>query len=61
MACGDALGRPVELNSETKISAQYGRLLDMEEHGTWNQPAGTVTEVAEAAQPAAIRDTEASP
>jgi len=44
LACGDALGRPVEFNSASAISAEYGRLTDMVGHGTWNQPAGTITD-----------------
>jgi len=44
LACGDALGRPVEFNSASAISAEHGRLTEMVGHGTWNQPAGTVTD-----------------
>jgi ADP-ribosyl-[dinitrogen reductase] hydrolase len=44
LASGDALGRPVEFSSPTTISADYGHLEDMVGHGTWNQPAGTITD-----------------
>ena len=44
LACGDALGRPVEFASPAAIDAEHGRLTEMVGHGTWNQPAGTVTD-----------------
>ena len=44
LACGDALGRPVEFKSASAITAEHGRLDEMVGHGTWNQPAGTVTD-----------------
>ncbi|ELY35551.1 ADP-ribosylglycohydrolase family protein [Natronorubrum tibetense] len=44
LACGDALGRPVEFSSPEALSAEYGRLEEMVGHGTWNQPAGTLTD-----------------
>jgi len=44
LACGDALGRPVEFKSASAISAEHGRLTEMVGHGTWNQPAGTITD-----------------
>jgi len=44
LACGDALGRPVEFKSASEISAEHGRLDEMIGHGTWNQPAGTLTD-----------------
>ena len=44
LACGDALGRPVEFASASEISARHGRLYDMVGDGTWNQPAGTITD-----------------
>ena len=44
LACGDALGRPVEFNSASAISADHGRLTEMVGQGTWNQPAGTITD-----------------
>lgn len=49
LACGDALGRPVEFQSPSEISAEYGRLDEMIGHGTWNQPAGTITDDTEQA------------
>jgi len=49
VACGDALGRPVEFNSASEISAAHGRLDEMIGHGTWNQPAGTITDDTEQA------------
>ena len=44
LACGDALGRPVEFASASEISAEHGRLDEMIGNGTWNQPAGTITD-----------------
>ncbi|ERG92129.1 MAG: ADP-ribosylglycohydrolase [Haloquadratum walsbyi J07HQW1] len=44
LACGDALGRPVEFASAEEISAEHGQLDEMVGHGTWNQPAGTITD-----------------
>ena len=44
LACGDALGRPVEFASPAKIKADHGRLTEMVGQGTWNQPAGTITD-----------------
>jgi len=49
LACGDALGRPVEFNSATAIAAEYSTLEEMVGHGTWNQPAGTITDDTEQA------------
>jgi len=49
LACGDALGRPVEFASAEEISAEHGRLDEMVGHGTWNQPAGTITDDTEQA------------
>ena len=49
LACGDALGRPVEFVSAPEISAEHGRLDEMMGHGTWNQPAGTITDDTEQA------------
>ncbi len=49
LACGDALGRPVEFASAAEISAEHGRLDEMVGHGTWNQPAGTITDDTEQA------------
>jgi len=47
LACGDALGRPVEFKAASEISAEHGRLDEMIGHGTWNQPAGTITDDTE--------------
>jgi len=49
LACGDALGRPVEFASASEITAEHGRLDGMVGHGTWNQPAGTITDDSEQA------------
>ena len=49
LACGDAVGRPVEFSSASEISAEHGRLDEMVGHGTWNQPAGTITDDTEQA------------
>jgi len=49
LACGDALGRPVEFNSASTITAEYGELGEMVGYGTWNQPAGTITDDTEQA------------
>ncbi|MFC7233410.1 ADP-ribosylglycohydrolase family protein [Saliphagus sp. GCM10025308] len=49
MACGDALGRPVEFASASEIAAEHGRLDEMVGYGTWNQPAGTITDDTEQA------------
>jgi ADP-ribosyl-[dinitrogen reductase] hydrolase len=44
LACGDALGRPVEFRSAESIADQYGTVTEMLDHGTHGQPAGTVTD-----------------
>jgi len=49
LACGDALGRPVEFASASEIQSNHGRLEEMVGHGTWNQPAGTITDDTEQA------------
>jgi len=49
IACGDALGRPVEFMSASGIRTGHGRLDEMVGHGTWNQPAGTITDDTEQA------------
>jgi len=49
LACGDALGRPVEFSSASEISVEHGRLDEMVGQGTWNQPAGTITDDTEQA------------
>lgn len=49
LACGDALGRPVEFVSASEIAAQHSELDEMVGYGTWNQPAGTITDDTEQA------------
>lgn len=49
LACGDALGRPVEFMSEASIQRQYGRLDEMVGGGTHNQPPGTISDDTELA------------
>ena len=49
LAWGDALGRPVEFMSADAITTEHGRLDEMVGHGTWNQPAGTITDDTEQA------------
>jgi len=49
LACGDALGRPVEFVSASEISAEHGRLDEIIGHGTWDQPAGMITDDTEQA------------
>lgn len=44
LACGDALGRPVEFNSAREIEHEHGTLTEMVGNGTWGQPAGTITD-----------------
>lgn len=44
LACGDALGRPVEFSSASAIRSEHGRLDEMIGYGTWNQPPGTITD-----------------
>jgi ADP-ribosyl-[dinitrogen reductase] hydrolase len=44
LACGDALGRPVEFQSADAIAAQHGTVTEMLGDGTHGQPAGTVTD-----------------
>lgn len=47
MACGDALGRPVEFESSETIRSQHGRVTEMLADGTHRQPAGTITDDTE--------------
>jgi ADP-ribosyl-[dinitrogen reductase] hydrolase len=47
LACGDALGRPVEFKSRRAIQDKHGTLTEMVGGGTWNKPAGTVTDDTE--------------
>jgi ADP-ribosyl-[dinitrogen reductase] hydrolase len=44
LACGDALGRPVEFQSPKRIADDHGTLREMVGDGTHRQPAGTVTD-----------------
>jgi len=44
LACGDALGRPVEFRSPDWIADQHGTVTEMLGDGTHGQPAGTVTD-----------------
>jgi ADP-ribosyl-[dinitrogen reductase] hydrolase len=44
LACGDALGRPVEFRSPAAIENRHGELAEMVGNGTWGKPAGTVTD-----------------
>jgi len=44
LACGDALGRPVEFRSSEWITETHGTVTDMLGDGTHRQPAGTVTD-----------------
>ena len=44
LTCGGALGRPVEFKSPSEMSAEHGQLDEMVGYGTWNQPAGTITD-----------------
>jgi ADP-ribosyl-[dinitrogen reductase] hydrolase len=49
LACGDALGRPVEFKSPDTIDASHGTLDEMVGFGTHGQPAGTITDDTELA------------
>jgi ADP-ribosyl-[dinitrogen reductase] hydrolase len=49
LACGDALGRPVEFKPPHRIADQHGRVTDMLANGTHRQPAGTITDDTELA------------
>ena len=49
LACGDALGRPVEFNSATEIESKHGVVTEMLGHGTHGQPPGTITDDTEMA------------
>jgi ADP-ribosyl-[dinitrogen reductase] hydrolase len=44
LACGDALGRPVEGLPPAEIASRYGRLVDMVGDGVHHQPPGTLTD-----------------
>ncbi len=43
LACGDALGRPVEFRSPDRIVQDHGRVIEMLANGTHGQPSGTIT------------------
>jgi ADP-ribosyl-[dinitrogen reductase] hydrolase len=47
LACGDALGRPVEFKSADQIAATHGTVTEMLGHGSHRQPAGTITDDTE--------------
>jgi len=49
LACGDALGRPVEFRSPRRIEREYGRLDEMVGDGTHRKPPGTITDDTELA------------
>lgn len=49
LACGDALGRPVEFKSAAAIEARHGTVDEMLGHGTHGQPPGTITDDTELA------------
>lgn len=49
LACGDALGRPVEFQGPNRIERRHGRIADMLANGTHGQPAGTITDDTEMA------------
>jgi ADP-ribosyl-[dinitrogen reductase] hydrolase len=49
LACGDALGRPVEFMTAERIADVHGRVTTMLGHGTHGQPAGTITDDTEMA------------
>ena len=44
LACGDALGRPIEFRSPKSIEAEFGTLTEMVGNGTHGKPAGTITD-----------------
>ena len=49
LACGDALGRPLEFKPSHQIAEEYGTVTDMLADGTHRKPAGTVTDDTEMA------------
>jgi len=49
LACGDALGRPLEFTSADSIASEHGRVTEMLGNGTHGKPAGTVTDDTELA------------
>jgi ADP-ribosyl-[dinitrogen reductase] hydrolase len=44
LACGDALGRPLEFESAATIERKHGRVSEMLADGTHGKPSGTVTD-----------------
>ncbi|MWG34542.1 ADP-ribosylglycohydrolase family protein [Halomarina oriensis] len=49
LACGDALGRPIEFMSPASIEREHGIVTEMLGYGTHGQPAGTITDDTEMA------------
>ncbi|MFW5950239.1 MAG: ADP-ribosylglycohydrolase family protein, partial [archaeon] len=49
LACGDALGRPLEFTSGDEIARQHGTVTEMLADGTHGKPAGTITDDTELA------------
>ncbi|ACV11903.1 ADP-ribosyl-(dinitrogen reductase) hydrolase [Halorhabdus utahensis DSM 12940] len=49
LACGDALGRPLEFTPCDEIARQHGTVTEMLADGTHGKPAGTVTDDTELA------------
>jgi ADP-ribosyl-[dinitrogen reductase] hydrolase len=49
LACGDALGRPVEFNSAATIEDRYGTVETMLGNGSHGKPPGTITDDTELA------------
>jgi ADP-ribosyl-[dinitrogen reductase] hydrolase len=49
LACGDALGRPVEFKDAGQIESEHGTLTEMIGNGSHGQPAGTITDDTEMA------------
>ncbi|MFC7250216.1 ADP-ribosylglycohydrolase family protein [Halomicroarcula sp. GCM10025324] len=49
LACGDALGRPVEGWPRSRIASEHGRLTEMQDRGIHGLPAGEVTDDTELA------------
>ena len=47
LACGDALGRPVEFRSPRRIEREYGQLDEMVGDGAHRKPPGTITDDTE--------------
>ena len=44
LACGDALGRPLEFRTASQIEAEDGCVTELIGHGAHSQPAGTVSD-----------------